>query len=263
MAQTPSLNEVLAASHEYATSNMYTAIPGIVVTVKDLGQMYVDVQPAINIRTQDGEEVSERPPILNVPLQMPLTKQGGLSYPISVGTPVFLMFSMRGLEVWKRTNGYPSTPSDTRKFDIRDCVAIPGLYPFSESPNSPSKRVNAHDVNDVVLVHNIGTGSEVEIRFKSGSGDIEITSPTKVTISCVDAEISASGSTNIETGDMTIQSSSFSVVTGDYSVVSTGAATTTGTMNFNGSIVLNGTAVENHDHGGVQSGGSRTNRFGS
>lgn len=262
MAQTPSLEEVLRAQQNYATSNMYTTIPGIIVTVRDLGQMYVDVQPAINIRSQDGDDVSERPPILNVPLQMPVSKQGGLTFPISVGTPVTLHFSMRGLEVWKRSNGYPSTPSDMRKFDIRDCVAVPGTYPLSESPNQASKRSLPHDPNDVVLVHNIGSGNEVEVRLKS-NGEVEITSPNKVTVNCQDAIINSDSSTEINTGDMTITSDSFTVTSGTIALSATTSATMNATFDMNGSLILNGTPVENHDHGGVMEGGDRTNPFGS
>lgn len=250
----PSLAEVLTASQDYAASNMYTSIPGIVVTVTDLGEQRIDVQPAINLRSQDGGEVSERPPILNVPLQMPISKQGGLTFPISVGTPVTLFFSMRGLDIWKRSNGYPSTPSDMRKFDIRDCVAIPGTYPFSEAPNQPSKRTLGHDPMDVVLVHNIGSGAEVEVRLKT-NGDVVINSPTKVIVNCEDAEINAGSSTAINTDSMTIDASdvtvtsgTFVVNTGTYAISATGTATMAASLSQNGSFTLNGIAIESHRH---------------
>ena len=45
-------------------------------------------------------------------------------------------------------------------------------------------------------------------------------------------------------------------------MVSSGTATSQGTINHNGSYVLNGTKIEDHDHGGVQPGGSRSDKFG-
>lgn len=188
--RTPSLQEVMGAHFDYQSGGMHTALPGIVVSVGNLAEQRIDVQPTLNMRDYSGETIEERPPILNVPLHMPVTKEGGLTYPISVGTPVFLIFSMRGMDVWKRGNGYSVTPSDYRKFDIKDCVAIPGIFPFSEATNSPAKRVNGHSVDDVVLVHNIGQGNEVEIRLKP-NGDVIVNSPTMVQVNCKNAEVNA------------------------------------------------------------------------
>lgn len=247
--RSPGLQETLASHFDYATANMYTAIPGVVVTVKNLGTLTVDVQPAINMRSHDGLEVVERPPILNVPLQMPVSKEGGLTFPISSGTPVWLLFSMRGLENWKRTNGYPASPSDIRRFDVRDCVAIPGTYPFSVSPNDPDKRSNPHDPNDVVLVHNIGTSAEVEIRLKV-NGDVIINSPGKVEIN--------SKSLEVNSDEVNITTSSYTVETGTYSLSVTESAAQTGVMAHNGSFVLNGIPLETHKHDGVVAGAAKS-----
>ena len=264
--RTPSLQEVMGAHFDYQVGGMHTALPGIVVSVGNLAEQRIDVQPTLNMRDYSGETIEERPPILNVPLHMPVTKEGGLTYPISVGTPVFLIFSMRGMDVWKRGNGYSVTPSDYRPFDIKDCVAIPGIYPFSEATNSPAKRVNGHSVDDVVLVHNIGQGSEVEIRLKP-NGDVIVNSPTKVTINCVDAEINADSSTTINTSDMTVNgnfqanSGTFNVQAGTIAMSATSSASMQASFDLQGSLRLNGTTVEDHDHPGVTSGPDRTGRF--
>jgi len=253
VAQIPSLHEVLTASSDYALSNVYTNIPGIIVAVKDLGQLCVDVQPTINVRTQDGEASTQRPPILNVPLKQPVSLQGGLTYPVSVGQPVWLEFSMRGLEVWKRGAGHSDAPIDMRTFDPRDCIASP-IYPFQTSPNQASKRTHSHSPSDVVLVHNIGSGSEVEIRLKP-NGDVIINSPTKVTVNCQDAEINADSSTSVNTSDFSVNASSvsfnsgsFVVGTGTYAISATDSATMTASLSQNGSFVLNGIAMESHRH---------------
>lgn len=258
--RTPSLQEVMGAHFDYQSGGMHTALPGIVVSVGNLAEQRIDVQPTLNMRDPSGETIEERPPILNVPLHMPVTKEGGLTYPISVGTPVFLIFSMRGMDVWKRGNGYSVTPSDYRKFDIKDCVAIPGIYPFSEATNSPAKRVNGHSVDDVVLVHNIGQGSEVEIRLKP-NGDVIVNSPTKVTINCVDAEINAESTTTVNTADMTVNgnltvnSGSFVVSSGTIAMSATDSATMQAQFDMSGSFVLNGVVMESHVHKENDAGG--------
>lgn len=276
MAQnTPSLSDVMSRHFDYQTSSMYTAIPAIVVSIKNLGEQRIDVQPTVNVRDVEGIVVSERPPILNVPLHMPITKQGGLTYPISTGTSVFLVFSMRGLETWKRSNGYPTTPPDVRKFDIRDCVAIPGIYPFGEAQNAPSKRSHSHSTDDVVLVHNIGSVNEVEIRLKP-NGNVIVNSPTKVEVNCVDAEVNADSSAVINTDQMEVNcsdmnvngnfkatSGEFLVNAGTFGITADSGATMNAAIDMQGSFKLNGTTIEDHTHAGVVSGGDRTDEFGN
>lgn len=262
--RTPNLQELLVDNFNYQTANMYTSIPGVVISVDSLEEQRITVQPTVNMRSADGIDVTERPPILNVPLHMPVTREGGLTYPISPGTPVYLIFSMRGLQNWKRGNGSPAAPSDIRRFDVRDCVAIPGIYPFSEARNQ--NRSLSHSVDDVVLVHNIGTGNEVEIRLKP-NGDVFVNSPTKVTVNCQDAEINADVSTTINTEQLTVngnasfQSGQFVVQASSIAMSATDSASMTAQFDMNGDIILNGKSLDSHDHGGVQSGGSRTDPF--
>lgn len=273
MTREVGLQEVLSNAMDYHSANMYTSMPGIIVTVDDENSR-VDVQPALNIRDVDGDESTPRPVIINVPFQLPISDLGGLTFPIGVGCPVELRWTMRGLDKWKHGNGMPDSPSDVRKFDIRDCIATPGIYPLAMSKNSPHSRTNAHNPTDVVLVHNIGTGSEVEVRLKP-NGDVVINSPTKVTVNCTDAEINADATTTINTGALTVNgdttvngnasfnSGAFSIAAGTYAMTASGGATSTGTIDWSGSIMLNGTAIETHTHSGVVSGGDTTNPFGS
>lgn len=256
------LHEVLNNAMDYHLTNMYTAIPGTVITVRDgLNQQSVDVQPVISLRNEEGDDYTERPPIVNVPLQMPITSLGGLSIPIQKGDSVMLIFSMRGLDVWKRGGGGSAPPSDMRMFDIRDCVAIPGTYPFSQSPNNPQGRSNGHDTSDVVLVHNIGSGNEVEIRLKT-NGDVVVNSPQKVIVNCQDAEVNSDKFT-VNSDEVEFNCGSYEINAATYAMSASDWATSTGTITHNGSYVLNGTPIETHDHSGVQTGGSRTNSFGS
>lgn len=258
-----SLQEVLTAAVDYQLSNIYTSMPGVVVGVhSDLTGLRADVQPVLNLRNMEGTENTPRPSILNVPVQMPISTVGGLTHPIRKGDPVMLLFSMRGLDVWKIGDGTPSMPSDRRKFNVRDCIAIPGVYPLGMSPNSPSNRNLDHDPNDVVLTHNIGTGSEVEIRLKP-NGEVIVNSPAKVTVNCQNAEVNASDEIKLEATDVNILCENYSVGTTNYSVIATGDNVSQGSFRFQGSIELNGTTIEDHTHGGVQPGGDRTNEFGS
>lgn len=250
--------EVLSSAIDYYTANIYTSMPGIVVSV-DMDAMRVEVQPTLNVRNTDGDESFPRPVIINVPLQLPISDKGGLTFPIGNGCPIKLTWTMRGLDKWKRGDGMPDSPSDVRKFDIRDCIATPGIYPLSMSKNAAASRTNPHSPDDVVLVHNIGTGSEVEIRLKP-SGEVFINSPVKVTMNAPDTEINGNVKIN---GNFENSGGNFTVETGSLALSASESAAMLAQINIDGDIILNGESVDSHDHGGVTPGGSRTNPFGA
>jgi hypothetical protein len=247
----PSLQEVLESHFDYMTSNMFTAITGVVVSVENAGENRLNVQPSINMVSRDMLEITERSPILNVPMFQAQTKQGGLSIPIQAGDPVLLVFTMRGLDAWKQSNGYPTTPTDRRKFDNRDCIAIPGVFPFGQSPNRPSAHTLAHSPSDVVFVHNLGKGNEAEIRIKSGSGNIEINAPNSdVKVVCQNSTVNASKKVSYSAQDFEISCVNYKLTTGNYQVdVATGGTNvSTGVFRMNGQFILNNIGIHAHRH---------------
>jgi len=254
----PGLQEVLNAQFDYLMGGIYTSIPGIVVSVSHLGENRIVVQPSLNMVTKDLMEVTERPVSINVPFHQPQTKQGGLSIPIQTGDPVFLIFSMRGLDSWKSGNGYPVTPTDRRKFDARDCMAIPGVFPFSQSPNRPDRHTLSHDPNDVVLVHNLGTGVEVEVRLKAGGG-LQINAPGQtVEVNCENSQVVATKKVSYSAMDYEITCTNYKLTTGNYQVdvEAGGSNVSNGNFRMNGSFILNSIPMEGHRH---QETGSITN----
>lgn len=225
------LQKAMTSAFGYQMSDIYTAIPGIVVTVRDNFQnLYIDVQPSVNNLDEDGT-ITERPVIMNVPVQMPSSSTSAVIVPINVGDPVFLIFSMRGLDTWKRGNGRPTTPSDLRKFDKRDCIAIPGVMPIGNSTNDPAKHVWTHNPKDLTIVHNLGSGAEVEVRLKT-DGSIAINTTNKVEIQCDQVIVNAN--TSIEVNCPTI---SFN-----------GNVTHIGNYDMAGTFTLNGINMNTHKH---------------
>lgn len=254
----PGLQEALVASFEYLTTNIYTSIPGVIVSVDNLEQMRITVQPSINMVSQDRLEITSRPVVIDVPVLLPCGKAGGLTFPVQAGEPVNLIFSMRGLDAWKQSNGYPTTPTDLRKFDMRDCIAVPGANPFSQSRNSPSQHRLAHDPNDVVLVHNMGQANEVEIRLKNGGGNVEINAPNSdVKVVCKNSSVNAEESVSFDTRNFKIDCVTYEMNVDDYEVNAgayalnvdeAGTNVSTGNFRMNGSFDLNGIRIESHRH---------------
>lgn len=226
MEEDVTFNEVIGEYIRYSLEGMYTSIPAVVLAIKGTGEsLLVDVQPLVSILMNDGTAVS-RAPILNVPLQMPASSKGGLLFPVAVKDNVMLLFSMRGMEVWKYGAGTPNPPSDARMFDKKDCIAIPCVNPVSKSPAEISKHSNPYSPSDVVLYHNLGTAQEVEIVLKSNGGGIVINAPGNVTVNTPDAYIN---------GNLRVSQSIFAP-----------------------SMIVAGKELAEHQHSGVTPGGSNT-----
>jgi hypothetical protein len=220
-------------------ASVYTCLPCVVIGNADIASQRIDVQPVVNKRYKN-DKVEQHPPILAVPLIFPSSSTSALTFPVNIGDTVLCVFSQRGLDTFKNSNPDSRfvTPVDFRKFDKRDAIAIPGLFPFSESVNSSAQRSLPHSTSDMVLAHNLG-GAEVEIRLKA-DGSLNIKSPTSVNVECPVANISAN------------------------------TTTWTGNMTYNGNITLNGNLVQSgiydldgvnmnmHVHGGVSTGPSKT-----
>lgn len=231
MSQESSLQKTLTNSFWKGMEDVFTAIPGVVVSIRDGFQnLSIDVQPALNIKKEDGT-ITERPAILNVPVQMPCNREGGMTHNLSVGDPVFLLFSMEGIDLWKRGNGMPTTSSDFRKFDKKDCVAIPSPFPFSESVNRPDKHMWAHDPTDVVLFHNLGTPEETEVRLHRGGG-VTINTNQHVNINANSVAVVAESAI--------LDVSTLDVASPDTQWV--------GNINYSGTLTINGTPYAAHIH---------------
>ena len=165
MSNKPSQEQVLRAAFDNLIKGVWTAMPCIVVTIESLDQQQIDIKPLIHQLTRGGD-IKERPTIFSVPIVYPSSKSSAFTFPIVAGDIVLAVFSMRGLEAFKTSNGTPTTPLDFSKNDIKDAMAIPGLFPWSLANNNPSKRNLTHSTADAVVAHNIGTDNECEVRLQ-------------------------------------------------------------------------------------------------
>jgi hypothetical protein len=120
---TPTLEEVISEAIADSLLNLYTSMPGQVVSY-DPAKQTISVKPCIKSTDANGV-VTERPQIDNVPVMFPRGKKSSFTFPIQAGDPVLLVFSMRSLDVWKQKGGIVD-PLDFRKFNITDAFAIPG-----------------------------------------------------------------------------------------------------------------------------------------
>ncbi len=125
----PTLYDVLDNFVNSRISGMNISLPGIVESYDKTKNTCV-VKPAIK-KVYDNGDVVELPLIENVPVMFQQTVNSIISLPIKKGDGVVLIFMQRSIDDWKSTGGIIE-PSDTRKFDLSDAIAIPGLFGLNE-----------------------------------------------------------------------------------------------------------------------------------
>lgn len=224
------MQDVLTAAFQSQMNNLYTAIPCIIVSIA--GPSSVNIQPAINQKMKDGG-VKERPVILGVPVSFPVSKTAGFSFPIKPGDTGIAVFSMRSIDAWKTSDGYPTSPLNFAKMDKSDAMFIPGIQTSSTSVNNPEKHVWDHSVEDAVMFNGLGTANEAEVRIKQ-NGDILIRTNQKVSVECDEATVVANTSASITTPLLTIDAQE---------------TTWTGNVTHVGAFSFNGIIFSTHKHG--------------
>jgi len=242
----------LEAFFNYKLSSVYTAINCEVIAVRtELNDQRVDVLPLPKAVKPDGES-KDRPVITNVPLMFPSSAKAALTFPIDVGDTVLCVFSQRSLDQFKAsaTNG-TYAPKDKRKFSMRDAIAIPGLFAFDKAINNPSKHKWPHSTRDLVIVNNLGSDIENEVRLKS-NGDISVKTDQDFyatfndgLIECNNLTVNAQGNINVFAGvNLNMESGGNTSLTvgSNYNVDVTGTTTVNApTTNWTGIFNLNGT----------------------
>ena len=217
-------------------NKLSTCTMGVIVGIhKSLHDMSVDVEPALKELQKDGTSVSN-PVIYRVPVQMPGSGTSLINIPLHIGDTVLLVFVSRSLDVWKTSNGFPSTTNNFRKFDSSDAIAIPGVFPFPKSVNNPRVRKWKHNTDDLCIAHNIGSAREVEIRL-TPFGDVVVNTDSKVLVNASDVHVNAT-SVEIDTNTLT--------VSGD--INHTGNFTHVGNFVNTGSLSSNTVTLDTHKH---------------
>ena len=111
---------------------LYTCMPGV-VTKFNSSLRTASVRGVIDILMDSGKR-QKRVDVVNVPVVL----QGGgghsIRFPIKAGDFVLVVYSMRGLDEWKRTHKDRVAPTPEVRFRERDAIAIPILPGADVSP---------------------------------------------------------------------------------------------------------------------------------
>ena len=133
MSGTPRTSEIIRQGVQHWLEEAYVCRPGT-VQAYDREAQTADVLPSLRWRrrTRDGEEVVEPRLIKSVPVAFP---QGGgyaVTFPLTKGDPVLLVFSDRSIDEWTRDG--PGVVDVRARGSHRqtDAIAIPGVRPAAD-----------------------------------------------------------------------------------------------------------------------------------
>lgn len=113
-------------------AQIWTALPGIVESV-NLAAQTVSVQPAIQgvVTAEDGAETAVNLPVLvDVPICWPRAGGLALTFPVTAGDEVLVVFSSRCIDSWWQSGGI-GPQAESRMHDLSDGFAV--LAPTSQA----------------------------------------------------------------------------------------------------------------------------------
>lgn len=142
------LGEALQRAIGRVQSELHVCMPGVIERY-DHTQQRADVVPLLRNRYADGQ-VTEPQVINNVPVVFPRSGGASLTMPVKRGDGVMLHFTDASLDEWLSSGG-TVTPSDRRRHDLSDCIAVPGLVDFSAGETDPDNTVLQQDRGRLVL----------------------------------------------------------------------------------------------------------------
>lgn len=205
----PDLYKLIVDAIRYQLAEVNTAIPARIMAY-DPVQQKAEVQPLIKRRYKDGQVV-DRAPITGVPVVFPAAGGGILTFPVKVGDTVLLIFSQRSIDSWVQSDGRPIDPKDSRKHDISDAIAIPGLFSFSQALQS--------DPDNVIIKF---SGAEIKL---TPDGAVEINAPGGFTINGATQANGTVDSTGVIHSDVDVEAATVKLKTHTHSGVTTGGGT--------------------------------------
>lgn len=131
------LADVLASWVSSALGGFLTALPGKVIAF-DAARGRVSAKPygARTVRNPDTGEETTKPyaVVREAPVLYPAGMLGGLTWPLQQGDRVLLVMTSTGLDQWLAGSEQP--PPRQRRNQLRDAVAIAGLFPTRSIPGA-------------------------------------------------------------------------------------------------------------------------------
>ena len=192
------INDLISDHINNDLSEIHTNFPAKVLKY-DAEKQCVDIQPLIKRRFRDDTTIS-MPVIHNVPIIFPFGGGALFSFPIKENDIVLVICCERSIDKWLSGDGSETDPEDTRKFNISDAIAIPGLCTLSKNSNPDAKKlvlkyikgnISIDENSSIVIASDssltINTNEDIIIK---SAKSIQIKSDSTLKIDCSMAEFS-------------------------------------------------------------------------
>lgn len=147
-----SLSEAIKLAVDSALKEVHTCLPAVVIKVDHVNQL-IDAQ--ITLKRKLSDKLVNLPVLVDVPLRYWRSNIFSITFPISIGDHVKIMFAERSIDNWL-ANGGTQDPQDFRKFSLSDAFAEPVMYPQNN------------------VIPNFDP-TNLEIKTNDGAGSIKIT----------------------------------------------------------------------------------------
>jgi len=128
------LSEILDIWLDSRLRRVHTILPGKIVEY-DYTTRKAKVKPLIKMKMRDNTNLSIDP-IDNVPVLIYGTNKANIYIPIKKDDGVLLLFSESPMGNYLNSTTEQEA-DDLRRFNLADCIAIPGLWSFKSVPTAP------------------------------------------------------------------------------------------------------------------------------
>lgn len=149
-----SINNVFDTFLDSRLEDIHTILPGEIVSYQGHNERKATVKPLVKLRTHLNK-ISEIQPIDSVPVIFPSTKQFNFLFPLNKGDGVLLLFSEAGIGNYLASTTVQDA-DDLRRFDLSDCIAIPGMWSFKNTPTNTNTNIEIGDDGSILLESTLG-----------------------------------------------------------------------------------------------------------
>lgn len=175
-----------------SSKSVKVSIPALVVSVQNLKKGLISVLPIVNFRDNHTHEYYEYGALEDIRVVFPSNTTSTICFPVKVGDTVDVVFKSCSISSFLNGNKNPHNPSQTFVQNMLDCCAYVGFQTVQESCFDANNYTNEFNLNDLNIIHNKNTGSEVVFKL-TDEGDVKVICK-KHTIEAEEVEINASKS---------------------------------------------------------------------
>lgn len=151
------INEVFNLWFNNKLDGVHTILPGQIVNYEGHSTRKAEVKVMVKLRNCHNQ-IIEIAPIKNVPVIFPSTKNFNLLFPLQKNDGCLLVFSESSIGnfLLNATNNALEA-DDLNRFDMSDCICIPGLWSFPNVPNKDTGiLIEITDTDKIIMKSNLG-----------------------------------------------------------------------------------------------------------